>query len=388
MILLSNGMRICQSVGMEEVPGAARLELPGEVRLLHPEETVFEAMVSGWERQQRGGRRLQSRTVQERVLVVRRFGRVMNSYPWQWSAELVDEWMTDLLAAGKAASTIRNYQYALRSFCDYITSPHYRWAQECEERFGTHPVQVCHEWNTAAHLADYEGGPGRRPMTREELQRFFDYADDQVGQAAGRGRKGALTAYRDATLFKVVYGWGLRCRESAGLDVVDFYRNPKAPELGRFGLLQVRWGKASRGSPPRRRMVASVMPWAAEAVEDYLANIRPRFSAAQRLPALWLTERGGRIKPREIEARFAQYRQALGLPAELTLHCLRHSHVTHQIEDGTDPKFVQEQVGHRYASTTAIYTNSRELHQAGEKPQVSRSKNCRNGVLRVLMPVP
>jgi integrase/recombinase XerC len=30
--------------------------------------------------------------------------------------------------------------------------------------------------------------------------------------------------------------------------------------------------------------------------------------------------------------------------------------VTHQIEDGTDPGFVQRQVGHRYQSTTAIYS--------------------------------
>ena len=44
------------------------------------------------------------------------------------------------------------------------------------------------------------------------------------------------------------------------------------------------------------------------------------------------------------------------MPAELVPHCLRHSHVTHQIEDGTDPGFVQRQVGHRYQSTTAIYS--------------------------------
>lgn len=30
--------------------------------------------------------------------------------------------------------------------------------------------------------------------------------------------------------------------------------------------------------------------------------------------------------------------------------------VTHQIEDGADPVFVQRQVGHRYQSTTAIYS--------------------------------
>ncbi len=30
--------------------------------------------------------------------------------------------------------------------------------------------------------------------------------------------------------------------------------------------------------------------------------------------------------------------------------------MTHQIEDGADPVFVQRQVGHRYQSTTAIYS--------------------------------
>ena len=30
--------------------------------------------------------------------------------------------------------------------------------------------------------------------------------------------------------------------------------------------------------------------------------------------------------------------------------------MSHQIEDGADPTFVQYQVGHRFQSTTAIYT--------------------------------
>lgn len=33
-----------------------------------------------------------------------------------------------------------------------------------------------------------------------------------------------------------------------------------------------------------------------------------------------------------------------------------HTYVTHLIEDGYDPRFVQEQVGHEHASTTSIYT--------------------------------
>jgi site-specific recombinase XerD len=41
----------------------------------------------------------------------------------------------------------------------------------------------------------------------------------------------------------------------------------------------------------------------------------------------------------------------------LTLHALRHSYVTHLIEAGYDPLFVQQQVGHSYSSTTALYTS-------------------------------
>jgi site-specific recombinase XerD len=40
----------------------------------------------------------------------------------------------------------------------------------------------------------------------------------------------------------------------------------------------------------------------------------------------------------------------------LTPHCLRHSHITHQLEDGADQLFVQQQVGHVWASTLATYT--------------------------------
>ncbi|MGY2119770.1 tyrosine-type recombinase/integrase [Nocardia gipuzkoensis] len=313
-------------------------------------------MLDGWAKQQRGGRTLTGKTIAERLKVVRRFVNFADEYPWNWSASHMDEFSTYLIDdLGRAKSTIRNLQGIIRLFCDYIISPYYGWIQQCEKRFGTHPVQICHEWNTSAHLVDYEGGPGRRPMTREECQKLFDYADEQVERAVKLRRKGALTAYRDATVFKVIYGWGLRATETSRLDVFDWYRNPKAIELGKFGQLHVRYGKRSKGSGYKSRMVASIMPWAAEAVEDYMTNIRPRFGFDDH-PALWLTERGGRLRPREIEERFATYRDDLGMDPDLTPHCLRHSHITHCVEDGADPKFVQQQAGHRFASTTAIYT--------------------------------
>ncbi|MFB7620418.1 tyrosine-type recombinase/integrase [Kitasatospora sp. NPDC056181] len=73
-------------------------------------------------------------------------------------------------------------------------------------------------------------------------------------------------------------------------------------------------------------------------------------------PALWPSERGPRIGLQRLDSRFAAYRDALGLDPALEFHSLRRSYITHLIEDGYDPLFVQQQVGHEYASTTAIYT--------------------------------
>jgi site-specific recombinase XerD len=345
-------------LGRGDLAGAARLELVSGVVHLRPEDAMFEAMLRGWQAQQ-VARGLREDTIAPRERLVRRFAAFTNAYPWHWGPRHMDEWTLSLTGEHHLApSTIRGYQTDLRLFSEYLTDGRYGWQNECVEAFGPgmHPVAICHEWNTIAHLNEYEGKPEARPMTREELQLFLDFADDQVERAVSSKRKGALAAYRDATLFKVVYGWGLRRTETSKLDLVDFGRNPAAPEFGRYGMLHVRYGKAVRGQPPRRRNVAAVMGWAVEALADYIENIRPRFGCDDH-PALWLTERGGRVKPAEINARFVSYRDALGLPKELSPHSLRHSYVTHLTEDGVDRRFIQEQVGHRCDTSTAIYTH-------------------------------
>lgn len=338
------------AVGRAVVGSAALVLVDGAVPL-RPELTVFEAMLEGWRRQQ-VARRLSASIVDSRERTVRRFQAFTCVWPWQWTPAQVEAWTA---SGGWAHSTVRSYQGALAVFLAYVCDARYGWVAECEQRFGVRPVQVCHEWNTAVHAADYEGRPQRRPLSRAELQAFFDVADDRVEAVEASGRKGWLAAFRDATLFKVVYGWGLRRREAVMLDVEDFTANPAAVELGRFGVCHVRYGKAMRGSPPRRRAVATVMPWAAEALEQYLSQVRPRYGC-ERDAAVWLTERGGRISARQVDDRFAEFRAAAGLPVELSVHSLRHSYVSHLVEDGVDPLFVQQQVGHSWASTTAVYT--------------------------------
>ena len=165
-------------------------------------------------------------------------------------------------------------------------------------------------------------------MTRDELQRLFDVADDAVVEIGRTGRKGWLAAFRDATLFKVVYAWGLRRTGGGHVGCRRLRCQPGRSGAGRLGDCQVRYGKAMRGSPAKRRQVASVMPWATEALGQYLDEVRPRYGAPALGPALWLSERGERISARRIDERFAAWRSLAGLPVDLSVHCLRHSYVS------------------------------------------------------------
>ena len=118
----------------------------------------------------------------------------------------------------------------------------------------------------------------------------------------------------------------------------------------------MRFGKASRGSPPKRRSVLTVWPWLPGVLEQWIEEARPQMPAAAGSPALWPSERGERIATSTLNRRFTECRDALGLPGGLDFHSLRRSYVTHLLEDGWDALFVQHQVGHEYASTTALYS--------------------------------
>ena len=320
------------------VDGSGRVHLLGSVQLLHPEQQTFDQMLDGWRNQQLS-RNLAFGTIDSRERLVTRFRESTNEYPWQWTPAHVDEFFGDLRSVKHAAqSTIRTYQAALRAFCAYVASPDYGWDRVCEQYFGTHPAQVCFDWNTAVHAQANESTPKRRPFTKHELQAFFDRADDEVDRIATLGRKGWLPAYRDAVLFKVAYCWGLRRNEVRHLQTVDFSRNPHAREFGKYGVLQVRYGKAMKGSPPKRRSVLTVFDWSAEIIADWLEQGHPHMTDGL---DLFPSERGTLVSEAALNRRFNRYCEDLGLSPGLDIHSLRRSYITHLIESGMDPLFVQ-----------------------------------------------
>src|ERR1035441_4393738 len=102
-------------------------------------------------------------------------------------------------------------------------------------RFGSVPSQICRLENMAVHATEYEGRAPRRPLTRVELQALFDAADDDVESVRCGPKKGWAPAFRDATMLKVTYAWGLRRREVRMLELSDFGANPMAAGLGDYG---------------------------------------------------------------------------------------------------------------------------------------------------------
>jgi integrase/recombinase XerC len=344
---------------LAEVPGSARLTLLDGVVHLDEGAAVFEAMLAGWAVQQKS-RLLADATVAPRLSLLRRFAEYADSFPWAWGPDDIEDFTVSLMSGEQrlAPSTIRSYHLTLRMFCDYLCDARYGWVHECRDRFDQVPSQPCHEWNTVTHLNEYEGNPARRPFTYDELQALFDYLDDRIDRVVRSGRKGALVALRDAQMIKTAYAFGLRRNELCRLDVADLRPNPHVADWGTYGSIHVRYGKAVRGGVPRRRTVLAVpeFDWAIDGLRQWVQEGRPLLNPGDH-GALWVSERRARISLKHLDKRFAWLRDEAGLDPALTLHCLRHSYVTHLIEFGYPERFVSEQVGHAYASTTAIYAS-------------------------------
>jgi len=343
--------------GRDPAVSGAHLFLAGGIVHLDPATAVFEAMLVDFDRHQ-ASRNLKPDTRRARERLVRQLQAFTGAWPWQWTPAHFEHWSATHLEDGRTPATMRGYQGAIASFCAFIADARYQWPRVCEQYFGSFPAQVCHELNRIRHTTDYEGHPdGNRPLSKQELTRLFEVANQRPAQACRLGRKGELAAHRDAALLLTILGWGLRRTEASWLNVTDWRRNPAHPQFGRFGQLVVRRGKSARGSPPRRRVVLTVFPWSVTAVETYLAEVRPRF--VDRYPdtgAMFPTERGQRITPKQINARFASLREDAGLDRHLGPHCLRHTYITTLLERGWPLALVQEQSGHSHAATTGIYT--------------------------------
>ena len=324
-----------------------------------PATTMLDEMLRGYGRMLLAAGR-EKDSIGKAILDIRNLVVWADAWPWEWTAQDIDDWSADMRERELAKSTIRHRQGTVKRFCEYLTNPSYPWMDECASQFGKAPQQVCHEWNTTRHVEDYEADPSRRELTRSELRTFFDHVDDRAERLIAQNHKGAVLAWRDSVMLKVHYGTGVRPGELVKLQTCDLLPHSVAPQFGRFAVVRVRYGKRSRGGPYRQRGVQMVMDWVVDALRQYVEDVRPALPDG---PWLWPSERRdeqGRqqhISSRTYREMFALRRDEAGLDPMLTPHCLRHSWQTHMAERRRDALWRQHQAGHKFLSTTSIYTH-------------------------------
>ena len=96
------------------------------------------------------------------------------------------------------------------------------------------------------------------------------------------------------------------------LDLPDLRRTPKAPQYRQYGGVFVRFGKASNGSPPKRRTVLTVpeMDWIVDVLGHWVTEVRPLLSPRKTAGTVghrtvWPACRCARSTPRSEQAREA-----------------------------------------------------------------------------------
>ncbi|HEY1839952.1 MAG TPA: tyrosine recombinase XerC [Mycobacterium sp.] len=169
-----------------------------------------------------------------------------------------------------------------------------------------------------------------------------DQALDAMAAAKSGAQQGDPLALRDRLIVEMLYASGIRVSELCGLDIDDVNT--------RYRLLQV------LGKGNKQRSVPFGMP-AAEALDAWLTDGRPKMANAESGPALLLGARGRRLDVRQARTVVHQTVAAVNGAPDMGPHGLRHSAATHLLEGGADLRVVQELLGHASLATTQLYTH-------------------------------
>jgi integrase/recombinase XerC len=177
-----------------------------------------------------------------------------------------------------------------------------------------------------------------RVPSMEELNAVMDSAMPEV----------ASFPERDALIFELLYGCGIRNSELTGINLDD-----------------IRWSNEAiliRGKGKKERFVP-LGDAAASAAKIYLRKRQALEAGKKKNNALLVNLRdGSRLTPRSVGRIVKRIAIARGLPADVHPHTLRHAFGTHLLEEGADLRAIQELLGHERLATTQRYTQLSTRH--------------------------
>ncbi|MEU1407695.1 tyrosine-type recombinase/integrase [Streptomyces sp. NPDC005728] len=268
--------------------------------------------------------------------------RVLNHFErpvWQIEPADVDAMLRDLLCAGRAAGTRRQYLQMLRMFHGFVKD---RYATGIRALYGVPVGDPLDRFNRLRHVYD-DRSPFRLPPAAERLTEFFAFARARLAVTADYP-----AAARDYALLRTLYHCAPRVSEAVRLDQCDVH-----PELGPSGKLHVRFGKAANASGPRPRW-APMLDGLDRILAWYQSDVRPLFPDTA---PLFCDADGHPLKAHTVRDRLARLLDLEGVPQDdrFTPHDLRRACATHHYEQGMDLLTVQQLLGHRHIAATMAY---------------------------------
>lgn len=162
----------------------------------------------------------------------------------------------------------------------------------------------------------------------------------------------SLLAKRDRVLIETFLATGIRLQELVNLDIADVDLDAKHLHIRR-----------AKGGQPQVKFLNTRLRGI---LRGYL---QWRKKQGESCPALFISQRGTRLSPRQVGYRFAHWLREAGIEKTITPHGLRHTFATRLYSRTGDLLVVQRALGHRNIATTEIYTHlvDGELEEALER---------------------
>jgi integrase/recombinase XerC len=152
---------------------------------------------------------------------------------------------------------------------------------------------------------------------------------------------------RDRAILELFYSSGLRLAELTDLNVGDV-------DMADCTVRVTGKGNKDRVVPVGRHAIRALQKWQTERVS--LAKGGEK--------ALFVSNRGGRLSQRSVQARVEHWGKRQGISTKVYPHLFRHSFASHLLESSHDLRAVQELLGHSNISTTQVYTHLDFQHLA------------------------
>lgn len=180
-------------------------------------------------------------------------------------------------------------------------------------------------------------------LDREQRKKLLKATKEKADLDLMYGRRTWIVRYMllDLALYS-----GLRVSELADLKIADLTLTGSTPSL------IVRKGKGSK-----KRIVyidKELVKHLKKFIELKLTTFDEKISDES---PLFTGRNGAHVQPITLMKSFKVAAKNAGLPSSYSIHCTRHTYATYLLQDCSNLRYVQKQLGHSNISMTALYAD-------------------------------